>query len=107
MCVRLFYTHPDFCASLAELALCPKFGWQHNQYLLMREEKYLSLRAFDAKIALMDYEQQMSVCSKCGKTFKFAEMEAAHIIPWSKGGKTTIENCQMLCRHDNRVKSGK
>ena len=30
LCVlKLFYTHPDFCASLAELALCPKFGWQH------------------------------------------------------------------------------
>ena len=77
------------------------------QYLLTREEKHLSLRAFDAKIALMVYEQQKGVCPKCGKTFKFEEMEADHIIPWSKGGKTTIENCQMLCRHDNRVKSGK
>ena len=77
------------------------------QYLLSGEEKHLSLRAFDAKIALMVYEQQKGVCPKCGKTFKFEEMEADHIIPWSKGGKTTIENCQMLCRHDNRVKSGK
>ena len=30
MFLRLFYTHPDFCASLAELALCPKFGWLHT-----------------------------------------------------------------------------
>ena len=34
--LRLFYTHPDFCASLAELALCPKFGWLHNEPLAVR-----------------------------------------------------------------------
>lgn len=33
--------------------------------------------------------------------------EADHITPWHEGGKTTPENCQMLCKHDNRVKSGK
>ncbi len=27
-----------------------------------------------------------------------------HIIPWSKGGKTTAENCQMLCIACNRSK---
>ncbi len=34
-------------------------------------------------------------------------MEADHIIPWSKGGKTTPDNCRMLCKMDNRTKSGK
>jgi 5-methylcytosine-specific restriction endonuclease McrA len=34
-------------------------------------------------------------------------MEADHITPWSKGGKTTAANCQMLCKADNRIKSGK
>ena len=32
LCVLwLFYTHPNFCASLAELALCPKSRRQHTQ----------------------------------------------------------------------------
>ena len=35
------------------------------------------------------------------------EMEADHIQPWSKGGKTVAENCQMLCKKDNREKSDK
>lgn len=35
------------------------------------------------------------------------EMEADHIMPWSKGGKTEYKNCQMLCKQDNRIKSGK
>jgi len=34
-------------------------------------------------------------------------MEADHIEPWHEGGKTTAENCQMLCKQDNRTKSGK
>lgn len=34
-------------------------------------------------------------------------MEADHIVPWHKGGKTTLENCQMLCMPCNRAKGGK
>ena len=33
-------------------------------------------------------------------------MEADHITPWSKGGKTEAANCQMLCLADNRQKGG-
>lgn len=39
--------------------------------------------------------------------YEFAEMEADHIVPWSRGGKTSAENCQMLCRAHNRSKSDK
>lgn len=38
------------------------------------------------------------------RTFKIGEMDADHIVPWSKGGKTTAENCQMLCIACNRSK---
>jgi 5-methylcytosine-specific restriction endonuclease McrA len=34
-------------------------------------------------------------------------MEADHITPWSKGGKTDAANCQMLCLPCNRRKGGK
>ncbi|MCD8334786.1 MAG: HNH endonuclease [Clostridiales bacterium] len=37
----------------------------------------------------------------CGETFPFEQMHADHITPWSRGGKTTPENCQMLCRDCN------
>ena len=33
-------------------------------------------------------------------------MEADHITPWHDGGKTNAVNCQMLCKEDNRRKSG-
>ena len=38
-------------------------------------------------------------------SFDIKEMEADHITPWSKGGKTLAENCRMLCRNCNRRKS--
>ena len=38
---------------------------------------------------------------------RLEEMEADHITPWSQGGKTNLENCQMLCRECNRRKSDK
>jgi 5-methylcytosine-specific restriction endonuclease McrA len=34
-------------------------------------------------------------------------MEGDHVKPWHEGGKTNAANCQMLCKDDNRRKSGK
>lgn len=76
-------------------------------YILTRDEKYLNVRAFSNAIKQKAYEQQRGICAKCGEHFELREMEADHIQPWHEGGKTAIENCQMLCRHDNRTKSGK
>ena len=75
------------------------------EYLLTGNEKTLSLRAFNDKTKTKIYEQQKGICPKCKKHFEFNEMEADHIVPWSKGGKTIPENCQMLCKMDNRIKS--
>jgi predicted restriction endonuclease len=77
------------------------------EYILTENEKYLNLRAFDDKIKRKVYEKQKGVCIWCKKHFEIEEMEADHIKPWHEGGKTTIENCQMLCKEDNRKKSGK
>ena len=74
-------------------------------YVLTREEKHLSLRAFSPNQKREAYERQNGICATCGKQFELAEMEADHITPWSKGGKTTAENCRMLCKDDNRRKS--
>jgi len=77
------------------------------QYVLTRDEKYLNLRAFSDNQKREAYERQKGICPKCKKHFEIEEMEADHIDPWHDGGKTTAENCQMLCKHDNRIKSGK
>ncbi len=76
-------------------------------YLLTQKEKYLSIRAFTPNMKREAYERQNGICAFCKKEFSIGEMEADHIKPWSKGGKTTATNCQMLCLEDNRTKSGK
>ena len=67
-------------------------------------EKCLSIRAVDRRDALAAYERQGHKCVYCGEVFEFEQMHADHITPWSKGGKTTPENCQMLCRDCNLKK---
>lgn len=76
-------------------------------YLLTGDEKTLNLRVFDEKTKQKTYANQQGVCPTCKKHFAFEEMEADHIIPWKGGGKTIPENCQMLCKMDNRTKGGK
>ncbi len=76
-------------------------------YILTKDEKYLSVRVFTTSMKQKVYEKQNSICIVCDKEFKIDEMEADHIIPWSKGGKTIENNCQMLCQACNRQKSGK
>lgn len=76
-------------------------------YILTREEKYLNIRSFTDNQKREAYEQQKGICIKCQEHFEIEEMEADHIKPWHEGGKTTSENCQMLCMQDNRIKSGR
>ncbi len=73
-------------------------------YVLTRDEKYLSIRAFTEAQRRVAYERQQGICPKCGKHFEISEMESDHITPWSQGGKTNAANCQMLCLEDNRRK---
>lgn len=77
------------------------------EYLLSGEEKHLNLRKFDDDQKAAAYERQKGICATCGKHFELKEMDADHITPWSKGGKTVDENCQMLCKSCNRHKGNR
>ena len=82
------------------------------EYVLTKNEKFLNIRAFTDKMKREAYERQKGICPHCKgenkkKKWEIEEMEADHIKPWHEGGKTTAENCQMLCKEHNRTKSGK
>lgn len=77
------------------------------EYVLTRKVKFLNIRAFTDNQKREAYERQNGICPFCTEEFKIEEMEADHITPWHLGGRTSAENCQMLCREDNRTKSGK
>ncbi len=76
-------------------------------YILTKDEKHLNIRAFTDKQKRQVFEKQKGTCVICKKEFDIVEMEADHITPWCEGGKTDLENCQMLCKLDNRRKSSK
>lgn len=82
------------------------------EYLLSgkTKEKVLSIRQFSENERRIMYERQGGICPMCkrekkSKQWAIEEMHADHIIPWSRGGHTTLANGQMLCREHNLIKS--
>lgn len=86
-------------------------------YVLTGDERHLSIRQFSDGDKRAAFERQKGLCankthcltpgnSDGKKVFGIGEMEADHITPWSKGGKTDPANCQMLCLPCNRQKGG-
>lgn len=75
-------------------------------YVLTDDERHLAIRNFSEAQRRAAYERQDGKCPKCPDTkhYEITEMEADHITPWSKGGATSPENCQMLCAEHNRLK---
>lgn len=87
------------------------------------ETKLLEVRVFDDATKKAVYETQTAAaktngtsnCPLCavgqnankGKLWKLAEMDADHVAAWSKGGKTSPENCEMLCITHNRAKGNR
>lgn len=77
------------------------------EYLLTGDECTLNLRSFSDADKKKKYTEQDGRCAICGKHFELSKMQGDHIKPWSEGGKTTLDNCQMLCSTCNIQKSNK
>lgn len=69
------------------------------EYVLSKGEKerFLSIRTFSDKDKSTAYARQNGCCKCCGKPFDIKDLQADHIIEWSKGGHTTLDNLQMVC----------
>lgn len=84
------------------------------------EPKLLHVRFFEESVKKSAYARQkkiaerigMSNCPLCAqgggrnakKIWSYKEMDADHVEAWSKGGASTADNCQMLCKVHNRAK---
>lgn len=95
------------------------------EYLLGRktETQLLGIRLFDDPTKHAAYERQtneakkksVSNCPLCAignnpnksRIYAITEMEADHVTAWSKGGKTDLKNCEMLCVTHNRAKGNR
>lgn len=87
------------------------------------DTKLLEVRVFDEATKKTVYTTQTAVaekkgksnCSNCAighdanksKIWKLVEMDADHVTAWSKGGKTLIKNCELLCKTHNRAKGNR
>jgi hypothetical protein len=88
-----------------------------------KDTKLLDVRVFDEATKKAVYtiqtdkakKDKKSNCPLCAighsankkRIWKINEMDADHVSAWSKGGKTDIKNCQMLCKTHNRAKGNK
>lgn len=50
------------------------------------------------------YTRDRGICSYCVKVIEYDDATNDHIIPTSKGGPTTWENCTLACRECNNSK---
>lgn len=95
------------------------------EYILggLKETKLLDVRVFDEATKRSVYATQTTAaeakstsnCPLCAvghdanksKIWRFAEMDADHVAAWNKGGRSSAENCQMLCATHNRAKGNR
>lgn len=95
------------------------------EYILggSQDTKLLDVRIFDEATKKATYAKQtaaakakgISNCSHCAmgheanktKIWDLKDMDADHVAAWSKGGATSADNCEMLCKTHNRAKGNK
>ena len=77
--------------------------WFHSLHpdLLPKDSK----RKFTDSERVLIWRLSQQECQLCGKSISFEEMEADHIISHVKGGTTTLDNAQSLCKPCNSSKS--
>ena len=87
------------------------------------DTKSLEVRVFDEATKKAVYTTQTAKAEKKGKSncphcaighdankakiWNLSEMDADHVSAWSKGGKSDIKNCEMLCKTHNRAKGNR
>ncbi len=95
------------------------------EYVLggLSDTRLLNVRVFDEAIKKSVYASQTELakaknesnCPLCAighdankdRVWNLSEMDADHVAAWSKGGETSVKNCQMLCKTHNRAKGNR
>ena len=117
----------DYLEARIEELLADEFVTNNKgvyEYVLSGEHDVtlLHIRAFKEREKIAMYERQRGLCPMCqryGRSvvdnahsvtdahWELGEMQADHVLAWSKFGATILENCQMLCAKHNKEKSAR
>jgi superfamily II DNA or RNA helicase len=62
------------------------------------------MRLFSQSQKIFLYVYQQGKCASCQEHLNYV-YEADHITPWAHGGKTIIENGQLLCKQCHKEKT--
>lgn len=62
-------------------------------------------RNFDEAQRQVIFRRDKGICQNCGTKCEWNAWEADHVIPWNRGGQTTVSNGQVLCPSCNASKS--
>ena len=121
------YDHIKVSQKVKELYDDPCIQDKKNvfEYVLggCKDTKLLNVRVFDDNTKRRVYNRQTadakekheSNCPLCvighdankDKIWALKEMDADHVLAWSKGGATDESNCQILCKTHNRAKGNR
>lgn len=121
------YNHTEVNEKVKELYDDPCIKDNKNvfEYVLggCQDTRLLNVRVFDDNIKGRVYRKQtneakkkhVSNCPLCAlgndankdKIWALKDMDANHVLAWSKGGATDESNCQMLCKMHNRSKGNR
>ncbi|GHG18464.1 hypothetical protein GCM10017784_07010 [Deinococcus indicus] len=75
-----------------------------NKRLLLMPQTERASRSIPQKVKLEVWQRDQGKCVECGDN---NYLEFDHVIPHSKGGASTVNNLQLLCRRCNLQKSNR
>lgn len=80
---------------------------QYEEYVFEFNKKHVNnekCRTAGKKMRHLILKKYDYRCVECGATNKNSLLQIDHIKPWSKGGKTILDNLQVLCQICNNNK---
>ena len=101
--------HPDKIPPVLIEASCRVFGHVCPVFFVAEpftetKNRREHSRSIPRDVMLKVVRRDGQICQECNKPVRDDEVEFDHIIPFSKGGRSTVENLRLLHKDCNRKK---
>jgi 5-methylcytosine-specific restriction endonuclease McrA len=102
--------HPEIIPRVMTEASCKVFGHLCPVFFVAEpltetRDRRSHSRAISREVMLKVVRRDGQICQRCHEPVRDDEVEFDHIIPFSKGGRSTAENLRLVHRDCNRRKS--